>query len=275
VRHGLLSAVLVIAACLVASRDVASAPTRTAVLRGSMVSQQSGASVGAPNAGALVDGEHLDENDRIRVVPAFAGRDTRWGLPSLVRGLDRAARAVARRFPDAMLSVGDMSRRRGGEVGQHKSHQSGRDADVAFYMTDRDGSPLYHQRMVPFRGDGSSPMLPAARFDDARNWSLIEALLSDPEVHLQKVFVAGPLRQRLLHEAERRGVPLALRLRAAEVLVQPRTGSVHDDHFHIRVGCPPGQERVCEIAPRKPMRTAPASNTNARQRSGSPAKARN
>lgn len=235
-----------------------------------MISNQSGASVGAPNAGSLIDGEHLDENDRIRVVPAFAGRDTRWGVPSLVRGLDRAARTVARRFPDAMLSVGDMSRRRGGEVGHHKSHQSGRDADVAFYMTDREGSPLYHHRMVPFRGDGTSPMLPAARFDDARNWSLIEALLNDPEAQLQKVFVAAPLRQRLLREAERRAVPLAVRLRAAEVLVQPRTGVVHDDHFHIRIGCPPGQEQFCEVAPRKPSRTAPVSNVSSRHRSGSP-----
>lgn len=233
-----------------------------------MPSQNAPASVGAPNAGVLHAGEHLDETSIIRVVPAFAGRDYRWGLPSLVRGLERAASLVNKRFPDSMLSVGDMSRKSGGEIGHHKSHQSGRDVDVGFYMTDREGSPLYAQRFVPFDGDGVSSAMPSARFDDARNWTLIEALITDPSLRMQRVFVSAPLRSRLLKEAERRNVPLWIRLRAAQLLQQPKTGVPHDNHFHIRIGCPPGQEAYCEVSPRTPSRAAPPPTPAPRNRYG-------
>jgi penicillin-insensitive murein endopeptidase len=186
----------------------------------------------------------------------------------LIHGLERAAGVVNKRFPNSMLSVGDISRKSGGEIGHHKSHQSGRDVDIGFYMTDREGSPLYAQHFVAFDGEGASPAMPSARFDDARNWTVVEALLLDPAIRVQRIFVSAPLRQRLLREAERRAASLSVRLRAANVLMQPKTGVPHDNHFHVRIGCPPGQESVCEGSPRRPSRAAPPPTPAARNRSG-------
>jgi penicillin-insensitive murein endopeptidase len=270
VRPGLLAYLLVSAAALVAAGDVASARGPSASYRSAWPAQSAPASVGAPNAGALHAGVQLQETDLIRVVPAFAGRDYRWGLPHLVQGVERAASYVNKRFPNSMLSVGDISSRNGGEIGHHKSHQSGRDVDLGFYMVDANGEPLYTRSFVSFDADGACKTTPSARFDDARNWTLLEALLTDPHLQVQRVFVSTPLRQRLLKEAERRGVPIATRLRAAEVMLQPRVGSPHDNHFHVRIACPPGQQSVCEPTPRRPPRTAQPPAPSPRRRAGTP-----
>jgi penicillin-insensitive murein DD-endopeptidase len=267
---------IVSAAALLAASDVASARDRTASLQSAWPKQPSAASVGAPNAGSLLSGAHLQESSIIRVVPSFAGRDTRWGLPSLVNGLERAATYVNKRFPNSMLSVGDLSRKGGGEIGHHHSHQSGRDVDVGFYMLDRNAEPLYTRSFVAFDGDGVSNAMPSAHFDDERNWTLVEALLTDPQLRVQRIFVSAPLRQRLLKEAERKGVSWPLRLRAAQILLQPRVGVPHDNHFHVRIGCPPGQES-CEASPRTRQRASQPPAPAPRHRGGtapSPAVAR-
>jgi penicillin-insensitive murein endopeptidase len=46
------------------------------------------------------------------------------------------------------------------------------------------------------------------------------------------------VRTRLLAYAARVGASPALRARVAEVLMQPHHALPHDDHFHVRVGCP-------------------------------------
>ena len=51
------------------------------------------------------------------------------------------------------------------------------------------------------------PAGPGAYFDDAKNWALVAALVDDPEAHVTHLFVAAPLRARLLAYAERIGAP--------------------------------------------------------------------
>ena len=60
-----------------------------------------------------------------RVVPVYVARDVRWGLEPLVSLIDRAGRNVRRQFPDAVMSVGHLSRRAGGDLDRHASHESG------------------------------------------------------------------------------------------------------------------------------------------------------
>jgi penicillin-insensitive murein endopeptidase len=183
-------------------------------------------------------GAHLDEAPYLRIVPAYAGGDARWGLEPLVTMIDRAARQVRRQFPDAVTSVGHLSRPGGGEIDRHHSHESGRDADIGFFIRSAGGKQLLPSRFVQFRGDGTAASWPGAFFDDAKNWLLVSALITDPEAHVTHLFVAAPLRARLLAYAERMGAPAALRMRAAELLQQPHGALPHDDHFHVRIGCP-------------------------------------
>jgi penicillin-insensitive murein endopeptidase len=181
---------------------------------------------------------HLDEGPYVRVVPAYAAGDARWGLEPLVAMLDRAARAVRRRFPDAVLSVGHLSRAGGGDIDRHRSHESGRDADISFFVRSASGRQLLASHFVAFQADGTAIGWPGAYFDDDKNWALIAALVSDSEAHVTHLFVSAPLRGRLLGHAEAAGVPIALRMRAAEAMQQPRGTLPHDDHFHVRIGCP-------------------------------------
>jgi penicillin-insensitive murein endopeptidase len=197
-----------------------------------------GLSLGSPTEGHLIGGAHLVPTEYLRIEPADTAGDVRWGLEPLVGMLDRAGRAVRRQHPGTVLSVGHLSREGGGDIEQHRSHESGRDADVAFYVRGAAGRQLLSPHFVAFRADGTAPTWPGAYFDDARNWTLVSSLVGDPEAHVTHLFVASPLRARLLAYAEHAGAPQAIRMRAAELMQQPHGVLPHDDHFHVRIGCP-------------------------------------
>jgi penicillin-insensitive murein DD-endopeptidase len=197
-----------------------------------------GRSIGSPTEGRLVGGAHLDETPYLRILPAYVGGDVRWGLEPLVTMIDRAARSVHREFPGAILLVGQLSRAGGGDIDRHRSHESGRDADIAFFLRGAADKQLMPAHFVRVGTDGASSAWPGAYFDDAKNWALVAALVSDPEAHVSHLFVAAPLRARLLAYAEKMGAPASVRLRAAEAMQQPRGALPHDDHFHVRIACP-------------------------------------
>jgi penicillin-insensitive murein endopeptidase len=218
----------------------------------SVIALRIGRSVGSPTTGRLVGGAHLDDAPHLRIVPAYAAGDVRWGLLPLVSMIDRAARSVRHQYPDAVLSIGHLSRPGGGEIDHHASHESGRDADLAFYVKNHLGKPILADHFVPFRGDGNAPTWPGATFDDARNWSLVAALVSDPVARVSHIFVASPIRARLLAYAARTGASEATRTRASELMVQPHGALPHDDHFHVRIGCPAGMNECVENPLKKP-----------------------
>jgi penicillin-insensitive murein endopeptidase len=206
-----------------------------------------GRSVGSPTEGHLIGGAHLDDAPYLRVVPVYVPGDVRWGLGPLITLIDRAARIVRHQFPEAVMSIGHISRAGGGEIDRHASHESGRDADIGFYVRSQTGKALYAEHFVQFRADGTAPSWPGAYFDDAKNWALVSALVTDPPARVTYIFVASPLRARLLAYAEKLGAPLATRNRAAELMVQPRGSLPHDDHFHVRIGCPAGMTGCIEF----------------------------
>jgi len=224
-----------------------------------------GRSIGSPTEGRLLGGAHLETAPHVRIVPAYEGGDVRWGLEPLVAMIDRAARAVRRHFPDAIASVGHLSRAGGGDLDRHHSHESGRDADVCFYVRSASGKQLLPSHFVAFRGDGTSVAWPGAYFDDAKNWALVAAMVSDPEAHVTHLFVAAPLRARLLAYAERIGAPATLRVRAAEAMQQPRGALPHDDHFHVRIACPSHMNGCVENPAARTERTLLAGASHGRR----------
>jgi penicillin-insensitive murein endopeptidase len=242
VRPGSLASALTVAALTFSTGAFpGAAPRHHTTARAGTIGPASlrfGRSIGSPTEGHLLGGAHLEDAPYLRIVPSYAGGDVRWGLEPLVAMIDRAARQVRRQYPDAVTSVGHLSREGGGELDRHRSHESGRDGDIAFFVRSAAGRPLAASHFVQFRGDGTAVGWPGAYFDDARNWLLVTALVSDPEAHVTHLFVAAPLRARLLSYAERAGAPAAIRVRAAEVLQQPHGALPHDDHFHVRIACP-------------------------------------
>ncbi len=168
-----------------------------------------------------------------------------YGHPALVLMLHRTAKQMARQTPGSVLLVGDLSREFGGPLAGHKSHQSGRDVDVGFFVTDPKGRPLNARQLRTFDKDGKARDGSGLRFDDYRNWLLVQLWLKDDRAELEYVFVASHLRRRLLAFAAARPAFSKYVEGASQFLRQPSNGLPHDDHFHIRIACPEKQRALC------------------------------
>jgi hypothetical protein len=129
-----------------------------------------------------------------------------------------------------------MSFQSGGDIPWSVSHNAGRDEDLAFYIKAQ-GRPHPAPSLIKFGGDLRSREHPGYRFDLARNWALVESLLSHPTIPVQWIFVSKPLREALLGQARRAGASGALLSRADLVLRQPTDSLSHADHFHVRIYC--------------------------------------
>jgi murein endopeptidase len=198
-------------------------------------------SLGYPNSGKLVGGRRFRETQFMTMIPAHANSRVRWALPALLSVLDRASRIVARKYPGSILDLGELSRRDGGPISSHLSHQNGRDADVGFYQADLDGQSVRSPRFVRFDRHGESRDDPTVRFDEKRNWAFVRAVLEDPHFEVRQIFIFAPLRARLLAYAAKVHAPRELRMKAARAMMQPVNALPHDDHFHIRISCPADQ----------------------------------
>lgn len=196
-------------------------------------------SVGSPQAGHLVRGVRLpQEHPALRQLPTQAARGLDWGTDVTVRALIRAAEAVAQEFPGSVTWLGNLSRQGGGDIPWSSSHNSGRDADVAFHMLDPQGRPATRGDLVQFDEHGwAFDSIGALQFDVARNWVLVRRLLTDPESKPQYLFISDPLKALLLAEADRRKAPRTVIADARRILRQPGGKPPHDDHLHLRIHC--------------------------------------
>lgn len=198
-------------------------------------------SVGKPAAGSIIGAERLS-SEVVDVLPErHAKRCLDWGVPRLLQALDRASRSViATAAKSPHLRIGDISRAKGGPILAYShSHQAGRDVDLAFYALESNGEPADVRDLTRFRDDGTGPG--GTRFDARRNWLLVQALLEDPTIDVQWIFVSKGLRSLLLDEARRQKASKSLRERAEEILHQPSDAPPHDDHLHLRIRCTAGE----------------------------------
>lgn len=197
-------------------------------------------SIGLPHRGVLADGRELPEKGDGWVW--LRGDDRHWGLPRFVEAIERAARRVAEERPGATLSVGDLSARRGGRLLPHLSHRTGRDVDLLLYLTTLDGAPVESPGFLHVGTDGLAFDERGKRYlrvDLERNWLLVKHLVEDDAARVQWIFASHNLRALLLEWAMARGEPGETLLRASQVMLQPRPGGPHDDHFHVRTACLP------------------------------------
>jgi penicillin-insensitive murein endopeptidase len=211
-------------------------------------------SYGATNGGRILDAVELPARGDGYLVPSsWAERGLSWGTEELVGLLVRAARRVQREAPGATMYVADLSPRRGGPSAWHKSHQAGRDADVLFFATGPDGVTPAPPPSAMVRFDDTGLAADGRRFDVARNWLLVRALVEDPAVEVQFLFISAGLRRALLDHAAALGEPADLLERAGAVLLQPGDAPPHDDHLHVRIYCP-ASDRALGCRDRGPVR---------------------
>jgi penicillin-insensitive murein endopeptidase len=197
--------------------------------------------VGQPWKGKLVGGVCIPAKGAGYVRPkTWVARGLCYGTRELVTAIKRAARVVHERLPGSLLYVGDLSPRGGGRSQWHRSHQTGLDVDLLFYAVDKAGrnasAPAAMRRFDDELRSGKW------RFDTARNWALLRALLEDGDIRVARVFVARDMEEELLAYARREGEPKWVIARAEQVMQQ--SGGPHDDHFHLRIACPAGQRAM-------------------------------
>lgn len=205
-------------------------------------------SCGSANRGALREAAEVPQTGHGFVIPdPWWSRGYRYGTDELVGLIKRAAAAVDLQHPGSTLGVADLSRSEGGALPGHRSHQSGRDADLIFYAMDPAGQPFHPDEHMPYftytgrahyaKAPHWARGIPERYFDLARNWALVKALMNDREAQVEHIFVSRRIRRWLLDYAERIGEPEYLVKRAAVLLRRPPLGG-HNDHMHIRVACP-------------------------------------
>jgi penicillin-insensitive murein endopeptidase len=202
-------------------------------------------SLGAPGNGSVRGAVALPERGPGFVHNVKRPAEARYGTVEIVQAIVRAAAVVERELPGSGLVVNDIGLDGGGPIRQHGSHQSGRDADILFYLLDRERQPLPAVG-VPIEPDGTGYdykdlSVPAddvlVRLDAPRTWRFMQALIEDPGAQVQRIFLVEHVRAMLLAAAEKQRAPQAARDRFAALTCQP--GTPHDDHMHVRWYCTP------------------------------------
>jgi penicillin-insensitive murein endopeptidase len=198
---------------------------------------RAGRSISIKNAsdGYLVNGKALPVRGKFhRVMARTYKPGQHYGTDELVGLLKRASKRVAKQFPKSVMLVGNLSKKAGGDLVGSVSHNSGRDADIAFYVKRSDGRRVTSPGFLRFSAAGRSAPY---SFDVARNWAFVAAVLSDSRVQVQWMFVSTGLRKLMLEHARESGAKAKLIERASEVLGQPGNSSAHSEHFHLRLYC--------------------------------------
>lgn len=190
-------------------------------------------SVGAPNRGELDHGERLPNHS------GYLVRDPNraWGTLETVLWMQDAFDHLRARFPGApRVRVHDISRRRGGPMTGHRSHQSGRDVDLSYFQRRCEGRPCPFRRLSP------------DELDADRQWALFEHWLKNDQV--DAIFMDYSLQEPLYQAARRAGYS---RAQLSRWIQYPRGPSFphgivrhfrkHRDHAHVRFTCPETDER--------------------------------
>jgi LysM repeat protein len=184
-------------------------------------------SVGTPQRG------HLESGVRLPPHPLYVIRDRgrSYGTVEAVVGIRDAFEAVRLAHEDTHpVRVHDISRERGGSLHGHHSHQSGRDADIAYFRLRAPREPTHFVRVHP------------DSLDVARQWTLVHHWLQSGEV--EAIFMDHRLQQPLYEHAREQGVSRAQLSRWFQYPRPPsqRFGVIrhhpqHADHLHVRFAC--------------------------------------
>jgi penicillin-insensitive murein endopeptidase len=222
-------------------------------------------SVGTPMDGSLTLGEVLPKRGAgYRLITQAKSRRARFGISELIALIKEAGFRVSRQYRGSVLKVADLSRRLGGPMEHHGSHQNGRDVDLLFYLTDMKGRTTSSEAFIPIDTNGYSTEPPMKyRFHTPKNWALVKTLLSSKKAVVQWIFVSENIKKLLLNYADESGESKTLVNKAKQVLRQPGP-KTHVDHFHVRIYCPPSHKPSCrDIGPRWAWARAPRNNVPA------------
>ena len=157
-------------------------------------------------------------------------RDRNWGNPETIAFLEDLSRFAAHLPGWKGLYIGDVGQPRGGPMNSgHASHQIGLDADI-WYLPPKSVALTRAQREVI----SANVVRTADQTRVNQNFTpetaeLLKAAASDPRV--DRIFVAAAVKLAMCKTAQSSDTHWLQKIR-------PWFG--HEDHFHVRLVCPPG-----------------------------------
>ncbi len=205
-----------------------------------VITDGSSVSVGRTNGGYLVDGAKLpDQGYGFTTRENWSRRGNRYGTDELVQLLEHVARRMRTKVPDVRLVIADLSARAGGaERLFHRSHQTGRDVDLLYYMRDAAGKPFEADSMRKFDRHLLARDRSGISIDVPRTWLLVRELLTAQEATVQYIFMYQPIAQKVIEYAQSIDEDPIVIARAMKACKQPGDSAPHNDHLHVRIYCP-------------------------------------
>ncbi len=184
---------------------------------------------GQPNRGALQDGENINTliKSHPDVLHSVSPAEYQYGTTQMADTILSIGN-WAKEFNRQPVWVGDISKKGGGKLAQHKTHQRGLDADVAYLV--------YQHQLSGHRSDKFNDRFTEQfglkgqlgnNFDIESNYSLFEKLFHEPTTF--KIFVGCGIYDAL--EAYDKKKP-------SSIMKHIFAEKGHEDHFHIRLKCP-------------------------------------
>ncbi len=199
-------------------------------------------SVGRPSDGRLIGGVNLDPDGDNRGVGwvVAARREATWGTPETVRYVRRCVSQFRHRYKRSKadpIAIGDLSRRQGGPLPPHKSHQSGRDVDIGFILKSR----------AKNADDGPLRVATPTTLDVEKQWFLTKCFLDNPETQMifMEASIASALKEYIkkVYKKNRRQREKYLRFFPGGAAPIIQADEEHTSHMHLRFRCPKGDKR--------------------------------
>jgi murein endopeptidase len=154
-----------------------------------------------------------------------------YGTPEMIATIKAGIQALREQFPDAPpVILGDLSKRYGGHFPPHLSHQSGRDADIGYFMRGRYSHKLKGLTLVNRR-----------TIDVEKTWAFLSGMLKTGLV--ESAFIDYQLQKVLYHHAKHEGKWSVKALNKVFSYPQWKGGVInhlkgHSDHMHMRFSAP-------------------------------------
>ena len=177
--------------------------------------------------GELIHGMNLMEGAGKSIHKLLMDRKRYYGTSELVSLIQEMAQFVSEKLaPGQPLQIGDLSKKNGGKLAEHESHQNGLDVDIVYLSKNGQLQAQKESYWTEWFVDNGN-------FDIEKNWELVKWISKKSNV--QRIFVDGAVKQALCKQAHKRG-ELKSHVRALSLL-RPEN-AVHKTHFHLRLACP-------------------------------------
>lgn len=192
---------------------------------------------GFPNKGALESGENLYQviKSNPGLLQSVSPEEYQYGTTPMADTI-LSIGTWAKEFKRTPVWIGDISKKGGGKLASHLTHQRGLDADIAYLVREHKKTghraQKFHDRFTEqFAMHGKLE----ANFDLESNYALFERILNDPGA--MKIFVGCGIYEAL--EAYDKTKPKS-------IMKQIFAEKGHEDHFHLRLRCPAGANACSE-----------------------------